>query len=987
MSTQVATPGQNTQVHRPSLSPIQRVARLLMLVLVVCAALPTPASAQAPAPDLQPVLDAMTVADRVGQLFVVTFPGNDAPPDSDIARLIRQYRIGGVLLDSANGNFRNLAPTGEPADTPQQVARLANQLQALAFDGSLDKDQALAPAIEDVQRLPVPEERGITLPLLIAIQQEGDGFPNSQLFTGFTPLPSAMALGATWSTEDAAAAGRITGRELASVGANLLLGPSLDVLDTPRPDPTTSLDRRSFGGNPYWVGRLGRAFIGGVHDGSDGRVATVARHFPGRGDSDRVPEEEIATIQKTASELAAVELLPFAAAVKPGTLDKLLLSAISSTDAPTRTVSTTTDGLMSTHIRYAGLQGSGEGIPPLSLAPQLGQELLSSPDFIDWRRQQSGVVMSESLGAPALRQYYDPTLQNFPSKRIAQEALLAGNDLLLLSHFSATDDWSDQFANIEETVAFFQEKYRTDADFRQRVDSAVLRILTLKARLYPELDLRSVLVDGGKLAESTGQDSPVTAQIARNAVTLISPSPAELAQRMPTGPGPSDSILIFTDARTGRECNTDDCPPFPLIEPEALEELILRLYGPEASGQMEPSRIHSLSFQQLSDYLAGVPTEPTLEEIDQLIKEANWLVFATVDVDPRVPSSSALRQFLSARPELREGKRLVALAFGAPYYMDATDISKLTAYFGLYAKTQPFLEAAARALFREFSPMGSSPVDISGANYALVEQVKPNPNQTIPLQLPDVRVQMGSNTFTAKVNDTLAVLAGPIVDSNNRLVPDGTQVSFKLKQRGDQFQLPLKEASTVDGFAEASVVLERPGDFEVQVQSGQASGSLSLGLRIVDASRGEAQVAVATATPTPQPTPTATPTATPTPLPTATPVPSVAPVPAAPLPPPLRRVDLAALLVSLLTILAVTAAGFWAFGAMAQEPETAVRNMLLAAIGGLMAYSLYGLGLFPAASWLQREWRPWGAALAAFAGSLAPLLLLWIAQELRRREQ
>lgn len=962
------------------------MARLLMLVLVVGAAIPTPTLAQEPGADVEAILNAMTVADRVGQLFVVTFPGDSVPPDSDIARLIRQYRIGGVLLDSANGNFRNLTPTGEPADTPQQVARLTNQLQALAFDGALDDNDALAPTIDDVQRLSVPEERGITLPLLIAAQHEGDGFPNSPLFNGFTPLPSAMALGATWSTEDAAAAGRIAGQELASVGVNLLLGPSLDVLDAPRPDPATSLDGRSFGGNPYWVGRLGRAFIGGVHDGSAGRVATVARHFPGRGDSDRVPDEEIATIQKTAPELAAVELLPFAAAVKPGTLDKLLPPAISPKDVLTRSVSTTTDGLMSTHIRYAGLQGSGEGIPPISLAPQLGQDLLSSPEFVEWRRQNQGVVMSESLGAPALRQYYDPTLQNFPYKRIAQEALLAGNDLLLLSHFSATDQWPDQFANIEETISFFQDKYRTDADFRQRVDAAVLRILTLKARLYPELDLRSALVNGDRLAETTGQSSPTTAQIARNAVTLISPSPTELAQRMPTGPGPSDTILIFTDARTGRECNTDDCPPFPLIEPQALEELILRLYGPEASGQMDPSRVHSLSFQQLSDYLAGLLTEPAAEEIDQLIKAANWLVFATVDVDSRVPSSGALRQFLSARPELREGKRLVALAFGAPYYLDATDISKLTAYFGLYGKTPPFLEAATRTLFREFSPTGSSPVDISGANYTLAEQVKPNPNQTIPLQLPDVRVQMGSNTFTAKVNDTLAVLAGPILDANNRLVPDGTQVSFKLKQRGDQFQLPLKEASTVDGFAEASVVLERPGDFEVQVQSGQATGSLSLGLRIVDASRGEAQVAVATATPTVAPTPTATPTATPTPLPTTTPTPSVAPVQAPPAPPPPRRVDLLALLVSLLAILLVAATSFWAFGAMAQVPETAVRNVLLAAIGGLVAYSLYGLGLFPAASWLQREWRPWGAALAAFAGSLTPLLVLWIAQELRRRE-
>ena len=46
------------------------------------------------------------------------------------------------------------------------------------------------------------------------------------------------------------------------------------------------------------------------------------------------------------------------------------------------------------------------------------------------------------------------------------------------------------------------------------------------------------------------------------------------------------------------------------------------------------------------------------------------------------------------------------MAFDAPYYLDTTEISKLTAYFGVYSTTAPFLETAVRALFREFSPVG-----------------------------------------------------------------------------------------------------------------------------------------------------------------------------------------------------------------------------------------------------------------------------------------
>jgi beta-N-acetylhexosaminidase len=946
--------------------------------------LPMAAHTQEEPVDAQSILDAMTVADRVGQLFLVAFEGDDLSPESEIAQLIRDYRIGGVLLQAEARNFRNVELGGAPSNTPEQVAQLTNQLQALAFDGVLPAEQALAPTLEAVEALPVPEGRGITLPLLVAAEQEGDGYPYSSLRSGFTPLPSNMALGATWSAEDAATAGRIAGEELAAVGVNLLVGPSLDVLDAPRADPEADLGIRSLGGNPYWVGRLGRAYVGGVHDGSLGRVATVSKHFPGQGNSDRDPQQEIATIQKTAAELAAVELAPFAAAVKPGTLAMVLPPASAAGPGPSGEASTTTDGLMSTHIRYAGLQGGGEAVPPISLAPQLGEELLRSADFAGWRRDPGGVVLSESLGAPGIRQYYDPTLQSFPYKRIAQEALVAGNDLLLLSRFALTDDWADQLANIKETITFFQEKYGSDADFRRRVDEAVLRILRLKARMYPDLSLAGSLVDGGNLADRIGQAAPTVAQLARNAVTLISPSAGELAQRLPTGPGPQDRILIFSDARTGRDCDALDCASFPLVPATAMEEIILRLYGPNASGQMSPDRVRSLTFEQLSDYLEGVPTEPPAEEIDRLINEASWLVFAMQDVDANVPSSSALRRFLSERPELRERKRLVAMALGAPYYLDATDISKLTAYFGVFGKTPPFLEAAVRALFREFTPTGASPVDIAGTNYRLDEKLRPNPNQTIPLQLPDVRVQMGSNTFTAKVDDTLRVLAGPILDFNGRLVPDGTVVSFKLKQRGDQFQLPLEETGTVDGYADASVVLERAGDFEVQVQSGQASGSLSLILSIVDEEEGQAQVAVATATPTPVPTPTVTPTATPTPEPTATPTPRPTPLPPPEPPLPPRRVDLGAFVMALLAISLVSLGIFLAFGAMAQVPESALRLLLFAVIGGLLAYSLYGMGLLPGATWMQRELQVWGAALVAAAGSLTPILVIWVREELRR---
>jgi beta-N-acetylhexosaminidase len=964
-----------------------RLLVVCLITIILAGFVPVvPSHAQQTAIDVETVLEAMTVADRVGQLFLVTFEGNEPLPSSDIAELIRDYRIGGVVLSAEAGNIRNYNPDGTPANTPEQVVSLANQLQALAFDANLPVEIALAPLTSDLGPLPVPDDRGVTLPLFVAINQEGDGYPHSQLLSGFTPLPSNMAIGATWSVDHAATAGRILGQELADVGVNLLLGPSLDVLDNPRPDQA-SLGVRSFGGSPYWVGRLGRAFIGGVHAGSAGRVATVAKHFPGQGSSDRLPDDEVATIQKSAQELQAVELAPFAAAVKPGSLNALLTTDSTGAVEPASRASTTTDAMLSSHARYAGLQGSSEEVPPISLAPELGQALLNDPTFANWRSEQQGVMLSDALGATAIRRYYDPTLQDFPHKRVAQEAFLAGNDLLLMSQFSLTDSWEDELANIKETITFFQDKYETDADFRRRVDEAVRRILYLKSDLYPSLDLRGALVDGSDIASREGAEGPAVAQIARDAVTLLSPGLGEIAQRMPTGPGTSDNLLIFTDARTARECSRDDCPPFALIDPSALERIILRLYGPEASGQMTPERVRSLTFDQLNAYLDGQFSDLTPQAIERLIEDADWLVFAMLDEETSVASSNALSRFLSEQPVSRERKRLLAIAFNAPYFLDATDIAKLSAYFAVYGKTAPFLEAAVRALFREFTPTGASPVDIASTNYSLVEQLKPDPNQAIPLQVPDVRVQMGSNTFTALVGDTLRVVAGPIMDFNGRLVPDRTPVIFKLQQRSDQFELPLGETGTVDGFAETSVVLERAGDFEVRVQSGEATGSLSLLLNIVDEAEGQAQVAVATptatATPEPSPTPTATPSPTASPSPTPRPTATPTPAPALPLPP--RRVDPNAFFLALLSIVLVGMGTFFMYRTTAEMPDKAVRNILLASVGGLVAYSLYGLGLFPAADWMQRELRPWGAVLVTVLGSLVALGATWARQEFRQR--
>ena len=174
----------------------------------------------------------------------------------------------------------------------------------------------------------------------------------------------------------------------------------------------------------------------------------------------------------------------------------------------------------------------------------------------------------------------------------------------------------------------------------------------------------------------------------------------------------------------------DSCATASLISPTAIEDIILRLYGPNATGQVSPKQIHSYTFDDLAQMLAAEPG--TASELEEATAKARWIVFAQLDYNPEeYPGSAALRDFLAQRSDSLRDKRLVALSFSAPYYLDTTEISKLTAYFGVYGHTAPFLEMAVRALFREFSPSGAPPVSVSGINYDLIRQLEPAPGQII----------------------------------------------------------------------------------------------------------------------------------------------------------------------------------------------------------------------------------------------------------------
>ena len=937
----------------------------------------------------------MSVADKVGQLFVVTFQGNDIGPRSDVAELIEEYRVGGVVISPRNRNFSNYS-----GSTPEDVARLTNQLQALAYGIYLAAAEALnvkqgGPAIPGILQSGLEQRSPLEIPLLIGVEQGGDGMPGTALRAGFTAIPPQMALGATWNPELVEEVGAVHGRELRSVGVNLILGPALDVIEQPRPDLATGLGLHSFGGDPYWVGRMGQAYVTGIHRGSGNRVATVSGHFPGLGGTDRRPDEEIATIQKSLQELQRIELPPFAAVTERP-------SAILRVDGTTAS----TEALMSGHIRFSSFQGSRERTPPISLAQELGI-LLDLDEFAPWRAE-GGVLMSDALGVMAVRRYYDPPLQEFPRRRIALDAFTAGNDLLYLADFSLTDSWLDERANIKETIIFFRERYTNDAEFAARVDASLRRILRLKVRLYSpenradaataggvaqdgqvEIDLADVVVGPADLDEAFSAEHQREAQllldqVASEALTIFFPDSPGLTDPLPAPPGEDEDILIFTDSRILHEC--DGCRADAVVEPTALEGIMLRLYGPEATNQLREEKIRSRTFAELNSILSGTADSAVSEALEEEIINADWLIFAMLDVDvANYDSSDAVKRFLRQRGDRLPGSKLVVLALNEPYFFDSTEIGKMTAFLGVYSKSQPFLEAAVRALFRAQTVTGAPPVSVPGTRFSnLVERLEPDPNQRIGLTALNEgfvieEAEDGEQVLIQtdlRLGDSLELQAGPILDHNGNTVPDGTPVNFRLIYEGEELAIQSNPVPTRGGYARKSVLLERTGTLLIAVDSVEADSSTEIRARIPDPDVGSDRTQIEVTNPERAVTPTTPQEAAVTAVPTAAAVPTRA----TEVRPEAVKVDVSSLTIAMVTQLVVLALLLVVL-VQVMPRQLLVQRLLWAMLVGWGAYILYGVDVVPGGLWIQVNLAPWDSVPIVVIGMLIPLVWLQFRSE------
>lgn len=370
----------------------------------------------------------LSVEELAGQVVVASYRGTDP---QDAADLVVRHSLAGVILMADN------VVDGE------QVAATAAAVQDAVTAGGRD------------------------WPGVVAVDQEGGRV--ERIGEPVTPLPTFMTHGAAASSPVTTAVTRAAGRELRHLGVTVVLAPVADVTTGPD-DPT--IGSRAASDDPALVADVVTAAVTGYLEAG---VVPVAKHYPGHGS---VPADSHVTLPvqtMSADELAARDLVPFAAAAQAGV-----------------------PAVMMSHL---DVRAWDPGVPA-SLSAAAYTALRERTGF-------AGVAVTDALDMAAV------TAETGPGQA-AVRALAAGADLLLMP--------ADPAAAVDAVAA----AVRSGELPRERVQEAAARVvalLTWQGRQAPpdpeSLELTAPVVHALSLVGTTVVDGPCSGPLVGDAVQVV----------------------------------------------------------------------------------------------------------------------------------------------------------------------------------------------------------------------------------------------------------------------------------------------------------------------------------------------------------------------------------------------------------------------------------------------------------------------------------
>jgi beta-N-acetylhexosaminidase len=231
-----------------------------------------------PLSDEEAYLAKMTLEEKVGQLFFLTY---------------RQDQNGENMLSlnqAAEEEIKTIKPGG-----------------LILFRENISEIPQIRSFIQSAQKLS-------SCPLFVSVDQEG-GTVQRITKTDTIPatvIPSMSRLGATNNSDLSRQVGQVIGKELSVFGFNMDFAPVCDVFSNPN---NNVIGSRAFSGDPNVVSNLSVALANGLENSG---IIPAAKHFPGHGDTDADSHFGYATSNKSLQELWKTELIPFQAQIDAG---------------------------------------------------------------------------------------------------------------------------------------------------------------------------------------------------------------------------------------------------------------------------------------------------------------------------------------------------------------------------------------------------------------------------------------------------------------------------------------------------------------------------------------------------------------------------------------------------------------------------------------------------------------------------------------------
>lgn len=338
------------------------------------------------------VYNSMSEDRRVGQLIQEVFQAKDTvAAKSEIKRVVGRYHVGGIYF------------SGGPAENHAKLSNYANSLSALPVLVSLDGEWGLSMRM-----------------------------PNTPRF------PKNMMLGAIQDDRLLYEYGLEMARECKEVGVNVNFAPTVDVNSNPK-NPV--IGTRSYGEDAQNVSRKAIAYARGLEDGG---VLSVAKHFPGHGDTDEDSHKTLPSVNRSLAAMQAVDLVPFKNYIDAGL-----------------------GGVMVAHLNVPALH---TGEQPSSLSENVAEGLLKE------KMGFGGLVFTDALVMKGARTDGKPN---------GLAAFKAGADVLLEPY------------NLEKSFQELKAYYNKGGVYREAIEKACKKILAYKYALgldsYEPVDTRGML--------------------------------------------------------------------------------------------------------------------------------------------------------------------------------------------------------------------------------------------------------------------------------------------------------------------------------------------------------------------------------------------------------------------------------------------------------------------------------------------------------------